>query len=178
MVLAQEEARALNHNFIGTEHLLLGLLREDDGAAAQALSQLGISLEAVRQKVEARVVQPPVAAGGYPPFSLRAKKALEQSLREALQLGHNYIGTEHLLLGLVRVDDSGGARVLADLGADPRRVRAEVISVLNGQITGDELLGEPLPACPGCRRPLEEVAHRAVPSTAVGPDAIARSECR
>jgi diguanylate cyclase (GGDEF)-like protein len=130
-VLAQEEARLLNHNFIDTEHLLLGLIREGEGVAAKALEQLGISLEAVREKVEETMGAPSTAAGGSPPFTPRAKKVLELSLREALQLGHNYIGTEHILLGLVR-EGEGAARVLVDLGADLSRVREQVIQLLSG----------------------------------------------
>jgi ATP-dependent Clp protease ATP-binding subunit ClpC len=132
MVLAQEEARLLNHNFIGTEHLLLGLIHEGEGVAAKALEQLGISLEAVREKVEETMGAPSTAAGGSPPFTPRAKKVLELSLREALQLGHNYIGTEHILLGLVREGEGVAARVLVDLGADLSRVRQQVIQLLSG----------------------------------------------
>src|SRR5204862_605236 len=102
VVLAQEEARLLNHNFIGTEHILLGLIHEGEGVAAKALEQLGISLEAVREKVEETIGPAGSSTTGSPPFTPRAKKVLELSLREALQLGHNYIGTEHMLLGLVR----------------------------------------------------------------------------
>jgi ATP-dependent Clp protease ATP-binding subunit ClpA len=102
LVLAQEEARLLNHSFIGTEHILLGLIHEGEGVAAKALESLGISLEAVRDKVEETIVPAGTAPTGSPPFTPRAKKVLELSLREALQLGHNYIGTEHMLLGLVR----------------------------------------------------------------------------
>ncbi len=131
MVLAQEEARLLNHRFIGTEHLLLGLIREGDGIAAQALGHLGISLDLARAHVEKTMVPTP-APDGPPPFTPRAKKVLEFSLREALQLGHNYIGTEHILLGLVRVDDSRGAQVLIDLGADLARVRQVVMGILSG----------------------------------------------
>ncbi|MGH8921240.1 MAG: Clp protease N-terminal domain-containing protein, partial [Actinomycetes bacterium] len=101
LVLAQEEARLLNHNFIGTEHILLGLIHEGEGVAAKALEQLGISLEAVREKVEETIGPAGTSPAGSPPFTPRAKKVLELSLREALQLGHNYIGTEHMLLGLV-----------------------------------------------------------------------------
>ncbi|HEY2427922.1 MAG TPA: ATP-dependent Clp protease ATP-binding subunit, partial [Acidimicrobiales bacterium] len=136
MVLAQEEARLLNHNFIGTEHLLLGLIHEGEGVAAKALEQLGISLEAVREKVEETMGAPSTAAGGSPPFTPRAKKVLELSLREALQLGHNYIGTEHILLGLVREGEGVAARVLVDLGADLSRVRQQVIQLLSGYGSG------------------------------------------
>jgi ATP-dependent Clp protease ATP-binding subunit ClpC len=102
LVLAQEEARLLNHSFIGTEHILLGLIHEGEGVAAKALESLGISLEAVREKVEETIGMAGTAPSGSPPFTPRAKKVLELSLREALQLGHSYIGTEHMLLGLVR----------------------------------------------------------------------------
>jgi ATP-dependent Clp protease ATP-binding subunit ClpC len=147
MVLAQEEARLLNHNFIGTEHLLLGLIHEGEGVAAKALEQLGISLEAVREKVEETMGAPTTAAGGSPPFTPRAKKVLELSLREALQLGHNYIGTEHILLGLVREGEGVAARVLVDLGADLSRVRQQVIQLLSGYGGGKE--GTPAGATTG-----------------------------
>jgi ATP-dependent Clp protease ATP-binding subunit ClpC len=130
--LAGEEARLLNHNFIGSEHLLLGLIREDEGVAARALKQLGISLVAVREKVEETMGAPPTPPGGSPPFTPRAKKVLELSLREALQFGHNYIGTEHILLGLVREGEGVAARVLVDLGADLSRVRQTVVDLLSG----------------------------------------------
>jgi ATP-dependent Clp protease ATP-binding subunit ClpC len=132
MVLAQEEARLLNHSFIGTEHLLLGLIDEDEGVAALALRQLGIRLEAVREKVEKTIGAPPTAGGGSPPFTPRAKKVLELSLREAKGLGHNYIGTEHILLGIVREGEGVAASVLVDLGADLRTVRQTVLDVLSG----------------------------------------------
>ncbi len=132
LVLAQEEARLLNHNFIGTEHILLGLIHEGDGVAAQALEQLGISLEAVRQKVEETIGLSGTAPTGSPPFTPRAKKVLELSLREALQLGHNYIGTEHILLGLVREGEGVAAQVLVSLGADLARVRQQVVQLLSG----------------------------------------------
>ena len=118
VVLAQEEARMLNHNYIGTEHILLGLIREGDGVAAKALESLGISLEAVRQQVEEIIGQGQQAPSGHIPFTPRAKKVLELSLREALQLGHNYIGTEHILLGLIREGEGVAAQVLVKLGAD------------------------------------------------------------
>ena len=132
VVLAQQEARALNHNYIGTEHILLGLIHEGEGVAAKALESLGISLEAVRQQVEEIIGQGQEAPPGHIPFTPRAKRALELSLREALQLGHNYIGPEHILLGLIRVDEGVGAQVLARLGADLDRVRQQVIQRLHG----------------------------------------------
>ena len=139
LVLAQEEARLLNHNFIGTEHILLGLIHEGEGVAAKALESLGISLEAVREKVEETIGPAGTSTTGSPPFTPRAKKVLELSLREALQLGHNYIGTEHMLLGLVREGEGVAAQVLVSLGADLSRVRQQVIQLLSGyQAQGPE----------------------------------------
>jgi ATP-dependent Clp protease ATP-binding subunit ClpC len=132
VVLAQEEARMLNHNYIGTEHILLGLIHEGEGVAAKALESLGISLEAVRQQVEEIIGQGQQAPSGHIPFTPRAKKVLELSLREALQLGHNYIGTEHILLGLIREGEGVAAQVLVKLGADLNRVRQQVIQLLSG----------------------------------------------
>jgi prophage maintenance system killer protein len=131
--LAQEEARLLRHNYIGTEHLLLGLLDEGEGIAAQALGSLGISLEAVRAQVEQIIGHGQTTPVGHIPFTPRAKKVLELSLREALQLGHNYVGTEHLLLGLLREGEGVAAQVLARLGADHARVREVVLELLTGQ---------------------------------------------
>ncbi|MEV4659004.1 ATP-dependent Clp protease ATP-binding subunit [Micromonospora sp. NPDC049301] len=132
VVLAQEEARMLNHNYIGTEHILLGLIHEGEGVAAKALESLGISLEGVRQQVEEIIGQGQQAPSGHIPFTPRAKKVLELSLREALQLGHNYIGTEHILLGLIREGEGVAAQVLVKLGADLNRVRQQVIQLLSG----------------------------------------------
>ncbi len=132
VVLAQEEARMLNHNYIGTEHILLGLIHEGEGVAAKALESLGISLDAVRQQVEEIIGQGQQAPSGHIPFTPRAKKVLELSLREALQLGHNYIGTEHILLGLIREGDGVAAQVLVKLGADLNRVRQQVTRLLTG----------------------------------------------
>ncbi|HLN68019.1 MAG TPA: Clp protease N-terminal domain-containing protein, partial [Streptosporangiaceae bacterium] len=132
MVLAQEEARMLGHNHIGTEHILLGLIREGDGVAARALEAMGISLEAVRQHVGEITGQGQQAPSGHIPFTPRAKNVLELSLREALQLGHNYIGTEHILLGLIREGGGVAAQVLVKLGADPSRIRQQVIQLLAG----------------------------------------------
>jgi ATP-dependent Clp protease ATP-binding subunit ClpC len=131
-VLAQEEARMLNHNYIGTEHILLGLIHEGEGVAAKALESLGISLEGVRAQVEEIIGQGQQAPSGHIPFTPRAKKVLELSLREALQLGHNYIGTEHILLGLIREGEGVAAQVLVKLGADLNRVRQSVIQLLSG----------------------------------------------
>ena len=133
VVLAQEEARSLDHNWIGTEHILLGLIREGEGVAAKALESLGISLDAVRQQVEeiiGRGQQPP---SGHIPFTPRTKKVLELALRESQQLGHNYIGTEHILLGLIREGDGVAAQVLVKLGADLNRVRQQAIQLLHGR---------------------------------------------
>src|SRR6201991_1085438 len=132
VVLAQEEAKMLNHNYIGTEHILLGLIHEGEGVAAKALESLGISLDAVRQQVEEIIGQGQQAPSGHIPFTPRAKKVLELSLREALQLGHNYIGTEHILLGLIREGEGVAAQVLVKLGADLNRVRQQVIQLLSG----------------------------------------------
>jgi ATP-dependent Clp protease ATP-binding subunit ClpA len=180
MVLAQEEARLLGHNFIGTEHLLLGLIHEGECVAAQVLERLGISRETVRAKIEETVGAPATAAGGSPPFTPRAKRVLELSLREALQLGHNYIGTEHILLGIIREGEGVGARILVDLGADLPTVRQQVVQLLSGY-TGREPVpeddapvlrspagrvfpsrtspsGSP-PDCPHCRAALEGSAR-------------------
>ena len=131
VVLAQEEARILDHNYIGTEHILLGLLREGEGVAAKALESLGISLGAVRQQVEEIIGHGQQAPSGHIPFTPRAKKVLELSLREALQLGHNYIGTEHILLGLIREGEGVAAQVLVRLGADLNRVRQKVVELVH-----------------------------------------------
>jgi ATP-dependent Clp protease ATP-binding subunit ClpC len=130
VVLAQEEARLLNHSAIGTEHLLLGIVHEGRGVAARALEALGIRLAAVRRAIEREVPRGASPAVGTLSFSPRAKKSLENALRESLQLGHNYIGTEHILLGLMRTDDARAARVLTDLGATLEGVRAQVLAVL------------------------------------------------
>ncbi len=132
VVLAQDEARHFNHNYIGTEHLLLGLLREDEGVAAQALSSLNVALDEVREQVESIVGYGEEGTGAQAPFTPRSKKVLELALREALQLGHNYIGTEHILLGLVRESEGVAARVLSNLDVDPDKVRREVVRRLGG----------------------------------------------
>jgi ATP-dependent Clp protease ATP-binding subunit ClpC len=132
VVLAQEEAKQLNHNYIGTEHILLGLIREGDGIAAKALAELSISIDNVREQVQEIIGQGQTAPTGHIPFTPRAKKVLELSLREALQLGHNYIGTEHILLGLIREGEGVAAQVLVKLGADLTRVRQTVIQLLSG----------------------------------------------
>lgn len=130
VVLSQEEARLLNHDYIGTEHILLGLIHEDEGVAAKALESLNVSLRAARSEVEAIIGQGQAGPTGHIPFTPRAKKVLELSLREALQLGHNYIGTEHILLGLIREGEGVGAQVLTKLGATLEKVRGEVVRQL------------------------------------------------
>ena len=164
VVLAQDEARMLNHNYIGTEHILLGLLHEGEGVAAKALESLGISLDTVRQQVEEIIGQGQQAPSGHIPFTPRAKKVLELSLRESLQLGHNYIGTEHVLLGLIREGDGVAAQVLVRLGADRNRVRQQVIQLLHGH-QGKEPVSarsaeRQLRLLPAVQARLEEVEHR------------------
>lgn len=130
VVLAQEEARSLRHNYIGTEHLLLGLLREGEGVAAQVLASLGVALDGAREQVEGIVGYGEEETGGQAPFTPRSKKVLELALRESMQLGHNYIGTEHLLLGLTRESEGVAAHVLGNLDVDPDRVWREVVRML------------------------------------------------
>ena len=145
VVLAQEEARLLNHDYIGTEHILLGLAHEGQGVAARALESLGIQLQALRSQVEQVIGQGQRAPTGHIPFTPRAKKVLELSLRESQQLGHNYIGTEHLLLGLIREGEGVAAQVLVKLGADLSRVRQQVAQLLSGYAGGPEAAaGTPL----------------------------------
>src|SRR5213083_2942335 len=136
VVLAQDEARALKHNYIGTEHILLGLLREEEGLAARVLESLDITVEEVRAQVARIVGQGDEVTTGQIPFTPRAKKVLDLALREALSLGHNYIGTEHILLGLVRENEGVAARILLDLGADAEKVRDEIIRTLSGSGSG------------------------------------------
>ncbi len=161
VILAQEEARMLHHNHIGTEHILLGLIREGDGVAAKALESLGIGLEAVRQQVEEITGQDRQAPSGQIPLTPRTKKVLELSLREALQLGHNYVGTEHILLGLIREGEGVAVQVLVKLGADPSRIRQQVIQLLQGS-QGKE------PAAPGA-------PSETAPSTSVILDQFGRN---
>jgi ATP-dependent Clp protease ATP-binding subunit ClpC len=195
VVLAQEEARMLQHNYIGTEHILLGLVRERDGVAAKALASLNIGLDAVRREVEEIIGQGQAAPTGHIPFTPRAKKVLELSLREALQLGHNYIGTEHILLGLIREGEGVAAQVLQKLGADLNRVRQTVIQLLSGYTAGagarkvegsaeaemeEELAREIAPTvvpaadpptCPNCFTALDEaLAVKAMETTLEGED--------
>src|ERR1700756_3123547 len=156
VVLAQEEARMLNHNYIGTEHILLGLIHEGEGVAARALESLGISLEAVRQQVEEIIGQGQQALSGHIPFTPRAQTVLELSLRESLQLGHNYIGTEHILLGLLREGEGVAAQVLVKLGADLNQVRQQVIQLLNGYSQGKEPAGTASEATPSTSLVLDQ----------------------
>ena len=132
VVLAQEEARTLKHNYIGTEHILLGLLREEEGLAARVLESLDITVERVRAQVVRIVGSGEEVTSGQIPFTPRAKKVLELALREALSLGHNYIGTEHILLGLVRENEGVAARILLDFDADCEKIRDQVIRMLSG----------------------------------------------
>ena len=157
LTLAQEEAVQLNHSFIGTEHILLGLIREGDGVGAQALRSLGISFYAVRDKVQETIGTAGTVPGGSPPFTPRAKKVLELALREALQMNHSYIGTEHMLLGLLREGQGVAATVLVSLGADLPRVRQEVNRLMSGEqeAAGGLRSGEPLDA-PGRPSPSRE----------------------
>ena len=151
VVLAQEEARLLNHNYIGTEHILLGLLNEGEGIAAQALESLDIDLASVREEVVKIIGQGKQSPSGHIPFTPRAKKVLELSLREALQLGHNYIGTEHILLGLIREGEGVAAQVLQQLGAELQKVRQTVIQLLSGPGGSEEQSGSPQAAGTGGR---------------------------
>jgi ATP-dependent Clp protease ATP-binding subunit ClpA len=141
VVLAQEEARMLNHNYIGTEHLLLGLVHEGEGVAAKALESLGVGLETVRLQVEEIIGHGQQAPSGHIPFTPRVKKVLELANREAEDLGHNYIGTEHLLLGLIREGDGVAAQVLARLGVDLAAARRQVVGLLHGR-AGSSLLSQ------------------------------------
>jgi hypothetical protein len=166
LVLAQEEARFLEHNFIGTEHLLLGLVREADGVAAKALGELGIGLDEVRHRVKETIGPNGSPMTGSPPFTPRAKKVLELSLREALQLHHNYIGTEHILLGLVREGEGIAAQVLVSLGADLSRARQKVVDLLGtgpaaGSLEGPDDLRPSAspPRCGRCDASLSESAR-------------------
>src|SRR5437867_4715984 len=145
VVLAQDEARALKHNYIGTEHILLGLLREEEGLAARVLESLDITVEEVRAQVARIVGQGDEVTTGQIPFTPRAKKVLELALREALSLGHNYIGTEHILLGLVRENEGVAARILLDFDADAEKIRNEVIRMLSGPGRPGRRIEVPLP---------------------------------
>jgi hypothetical protein len=164
VVLAQEEARMLHHNYIGTEHILLGLIHEGEGVAAKALESLGISLDAVRQQVEEIIGQGQQIPSGHIPFTPRAKKVLELTRREAEQLGHNYIGTEHILLGLIREGNGVAAQVLVMLGADLNRVRLTVIQLLHGHPAREPVstrsAAQELRLPPGLQARLDEVEQR------------------
>ena len=191
VVLAQEEARMLNHNYIGTEHILLGLIHEGEGVAAKALESLNISLEAVRQQVEEIIGQGQATTRGHIPFTSRAKKVLELALREALQLGHNYIGTEHILLGLIREGEGVAAQVLQSLGVDLNRAWQAVIQLLagyaieteaaGGETVGArvepvavpvEMVGDDAPTCPNCFAALDETLGIRVLSTTTNDEAF------
>jgi hypothetical protein len=185
VVLAQEEARLLNHNYIGTEHILLGLLHEGEGVAAQALIAVGVSTESARLQVEEIIGHGGEVPSGHIPFTPRAKKVLEFSLREAIQLGHNHIGTEHILLGLIREGEGVAAQVLVKLGADLQRVRQAVIQLVSGGTKSDEGVAvdvattyiEPAPrrvvihgpraGCMFCGRDLYEVERAVTNATGV-----------
>ena len=166
IVLAQDEARTLKHNYIGTEHILLGLLREEEGLAARVLDSLDITVEEVRAQVARIVGQGDEVTTGQIPFTPRAKKVLELALREALSLGHNYIGTEHILLGLVRENEGVAARILLDFDADAEKIRNETLRVLSPQ-TGPREPGRPwarlIVHCPSCDAPVESVGTKMVP---------------
>ena len=178
VVLAQEEARRLGHGYIGTEHLLLGLLREGEGVAAQSLGRMGISLADVRSDIARIIGEMSDSPSGHIPFTPRSKKVLELSLREAMQLGHNYIGTEHILLGLVREGEGVAAQVLVARGADLKRVRATVLGALQNIEPGSRRATGPRRTAGG-----EEAlsnAQQLAGSSAVGShhllEALARSE--
>jgi ATP-dependent Clp protease ATP-binding subunit ClpA len=179
VVLAQDEARLLKHNYIGTEHILLGLLREEEGLAARVLDTLDITVEEVRAQIVRIVGQGDEVDTGQIPFTPRVKKVLELALQEALELGHDYIGTEHILLGLVLEDGGVGARILRDFDADPEKVRNELIRMLTGPGRRQEPAGRrrvrrtshPAPflhadnrpaqlfvACPVCATPIETIS--------------------
>ena len=184
LVHAQEEARLLNHNFIGTEHILLGLIDEGEGVAAKALTSLDITLEAVRRKVAETIGPAGTSTPGSPPFTPRSKKVLELSLREAMQLGHNYIGTEHILLALVREGEGVGAQVLVNLGAGLAEVRVRVIELLSiaryrvgepagllGVAEGGHRTSDKPPFCPHCLTTLEgHLRSVSLPAKAADPE--------
>ena len=132
IVLAQEEARSLQHNYIGTEHLLLGLIREGDGVAAKTLASKGVDLDSARKQVEEMIGKGHATPNGHIPFTPHAKQVLELSLREALQLGHSYIGTEHILLGLIQEGEGVGTQVLVKMGVDLDDLRSSVIDAIRG----------------------------------------------
>ena len=159
VVLAQDEARALKHNYIGTEHILLGLLREEEGLAARVLESLDITVEEVRAQVARIVGQGDEVTTGQIPFTPRAKKVLELALREALSLGHNYIGTEHILLGLLREEEGLAARVLESLDITVERVRAQVVRIVG---SGEEVTSGQIPFTPRAKKVLELALREAL----------------
>ena len=179
LVLAQQEAHLLGHDHIGTEHLLIGLIDEEDGIAARVLAELGVTRQAVRDRVEETVGRSAGESSGNAPFTPRMKKVLELSLREGLQLGHSYIGTEHMLLGLVREGEGVAARVLQELGVELPQVRQSVIQVLSGYQGGatdnaDAAMTDSpdAPRCAGCSVELDLVLrHRpmTIPPTSPNP---------
>jgi hypothetical protein len=202
IVLAQEESRLLGHNYIGTEHILLGLIHEGEGVAAQTLASLGISLVDVRTEVEEIIGRGSAPAAGHIPFTPRAKKVLELSLREALQLGHNYIGSEHILLGLIREGDGVAAQVLVRLGAELLVVRQHVVRILSVgaaepvseehpfpgawrasggwegvSLRSSAMVRRSAPLCSFCRRDLSELEHYATGNDATGMPAAICGEC-
>ena len=141
LVYAQEESRDLDQAFIGSEHILLGLIREGDGVAAKTLGALGVTYEVAREKVTGLTEHVPDSMSGSPPFTARAKKVMELSLREATRLGHGYLGTEHLLLGIVRLGDGSAVRILDDLGVELSDVQTQVSTLMVGR--SDREIGEP-----------------------------------
>ncbi|HET6662794.1 MAG TPA: Clp protease N-terminal domain-containing protein [Acidimicrobiales bacterium] len=163
IVLSQEEARLLNHNYIGTEHILLGLIAETEGVAARALVSLGVKLDTVRHEVEEIIGQGGSPPSGHIPFTPRAKEVLELSLREAMQLGHNYIGTEHILLGLVREGEGVACQVLVKLGASLPKVRARVVRLLDEG--GGEATAAPVPRLSSELMAVLDEARRAAEAT-------------
>ena len=178
LILAQEEARLLGHDHIGTEQLLLGLIEEQDGIAARALGELGVTLDGARRRIEEIIGRTIGQSIGSAPFTPRMKVVFELSLREALQLGHSYIGTEHLLLGLEREGEGVGARVLKDLGVELPRVRQTVMQVLSGyEDSGMEEAAiatfevSNFPRCAGCSADLEQVLrYRLIKIPPTSPD--------
>ena len=169
VVLAQDEARALKHNYIGTEHLLLGLLREEEGLAARVLESFDVTVEEVRAQVARMVGQGDEVVGGQIPFTPRAKLVLEHALREAIALGHNYIGTEHILLGLERESDGIAARILRDFDAGPTAVRNELLRMLSGP-------GRPARARPPVNLPYLVAALAQARNQAIGEQNNPRAE--
>jgi ATP-dependent Clp protease ATP-binding subunit ClpC len=159
VVLAQDEARTLKHNYIGTEHILLGLLREEDGLAGRVLDSLDITVEEVRAQVARAIGQGDEVTTGQIAFTPRARKVLELAQREALELGHDYIATEHILLGLVRETDGVAVRILLDFDADAETIRNEVIRWLSGPRDRTSSIRQVVIACPACGHRLETVTR-------------------